>query len=734
MTGESGASRRIALLEQAMAAVAGPPSADALRELLRLAAEALDASKVTLEPPGAGGPAEVISVELGPAPRTSAPFTFELPSDGGRGGRLVAWCDTSTTDEDRETTLAAFGRVTASVMGAADVLEQARRDADTSQVLLDLSAALGEVSSVEEVTARLARAVPRLIDCDRAAVVLFAHDGDDGHIEGLVGYDDTDEVFLSSLTFAVPPSDRDLDIAYYDVESDNKLVRSLMSGTGSIACLSVPITIDGAAVGFVVAAVTHDPERLRATEQRAEQLRALAGQASTAIRNTRLLDQVHHQAMHDALTGLPNRTLILDRVERMLARARRTALAPAVLFLDLDGFKDINDTLGHAVGDQLLCAVAERLTTALRGEDSIGRLGGDEFVVLLEPQPTRGDPTYVARRLLAALHEPFYLPHRDGLPLVVNASIGIASGLRPTAAELLRDADVALYRAKARGRGRYVVFAPAMHAAVRERVELETDLQAAFERHEFFLSYQPMFDLRAQRMSGAEALLRWRHPRRGLVPPAVFIPVLEDSRLIVDTGRWILEEACTSASRWHQQGHPIAISVNVSARQLEDERFVRDVESVVRRVGLDPKSLVLEVTENTLMRDADLSATRLRDLKAIGVKIAVDDFGTGYSSLAHMRRFPVDVLKIDRSFIAAVGTSPEGEALIRTLVQFGRLLGVTTLAEGVENHLQFARLRREHFDGGQGFLFAPPLDAASFEAALAKNELSTDMGGETRPA
>ena len=419
----------------------------------------------------------------------------------------------------------------------------------------------------------------------------------------------------------------------------------------------------------------------------------------------------------------------------MLARARRSSSPPAVLFIDLDGFKDINDTLGHGIGDQVLCAVAERLSSTLRGEDSIGRLGGDEFVVLLEPHPSRGDPTFVARRLLNALREPFFLPGRDGLPLVINASIGIATGLRTTASELLRDADVALYRAKARGRGRYVVFDSAMHVAVRERLELETDLHAAFERRQFYLAYQPMFDLRQQRMSGAEALLRWRHPRRGLVSPDTFIPVLEDSRLINDVGRWTMEEACTSAVRWHGQGHVIDISVNVSARQLEEHDFVDEVADITRRTGLDPTRLVLEVTENTLMRDPEASAVRLRDLKRLGLKIAVDDFGTGYASLAHMRRFPVDVLKIDRSFIAAVGSSPEGEALIRTLVQFGRLLGVTTLAEGVENHLQFARLRREQFDSGQGFLFAPPLDAAGFEAMLASGTFTLQRAGEeTQPA
>ena len=259
------------------------------------------------------GDLQVITVERGPSPRTAVSISVELISNGQRHGRLVAWCDRAGADPEWEPTLAAFGRLAASALDTAAVLEQARRDADTSQVLLDLSVALGDVGSVEEVTARLARAVPRLVDCDRAAVVLFSPDGDDGRVEGFAGYEDTDQTFLSSLSFAIPPSERDGDITYYDTDTDSKLVRSLMAGTGSIACVNVPITIDGDVVGFVVAAVTEDADRLRATSRKTELLRALAGQASTAIRNTRLLDQVHHQAMHDALTGLPNRTLILDR-------------------------------------------------------------------------------------------------------------------------------------------------------------------------------------------------------------------------------------------------------------------------------------------------------------------------------------------------------------------------------------------------------------------------------------
>jgi diguanylate cyclase (GGDEF)-like protein len=712
------AERRLALLERAIAATASDADpTSALGDLLEAAVEALQVSKMELRPdsPYGEGP---ITVERSSPARSTTPITLELVSNGHRHGELAAWCDPAP-DPERDRVLATFCQLAASALATAAVREQAQRDAATSQVLLDLSAALGDVGSVEEVTTRLARAVPRLVDCDRAAVVLFPPDGDEGRIEGLIGYEDSDVVFLSSLKFAVAESERDQDIAYYDVTTANKLVRSLMAGTGSIACVSVPINIDGDTVGFVVATVTSDAERLRPTDRKTELLRALAGQASTAIRNTRLLDQVHHQATHDALTGLPNRTLILDRAERMLARAHRTAVVPAVLFLDLDGFKDINDTLGHAVGDQVLRAVAERLTLGLRDEDSIGRLGGDEFVVLVEANAATGDASFVARRLLETLDAPIELPGHE-LPLRISASIGIATGLRASANELLRDADVALYRAKAMGRGRYVVFAPSMHLAVRERVQLEADLRAARDEGQFFLAYQPMFDLRDYRLCGAEALLRWNHPQRGLVAPSIFVPLLEESRLIVDVGRWILEQACTSASQWRSQGHLIDISVNVSARELEEADFVDEVAQVTRRADLDPSALVLEVTESTLMRDPDLSRERLRELKCLGVKLAVDGVGTGYSSLAQVRRFPVDVLKIDRSFVATMGTSVEGEALVRTLVEYAKVLGLTTVAVGIEDHLQFARLRREQLDRGQGYLLSHPLEGPAFEAARAE--------------
>jgi diguanylate cyclase (GGDEF)-like protein len=426
--------------------------------------------------------------------------------------------------------------------------------------------------------------------------------------------------------------------------------------------------------------------------------------------------ELRHQALHDGLTGLPNRDLIVDRVDRALVRARRQETAIALMFLDLDGFKDVNDTYGHAAGDHLLKAVSARLTATLRESDTVGRLGGDEFVVLVEGDGLDQGPEVVATRILAALSEPLPLDGHDGLTLAMRASIGIVVGLRETAGEMLRDADVALYEAKNRGKNRHVVFATAMQVAVQDRLELEMDLRNALDRDEFALAYQPTYDLRTRTMTGVEALIRWHHPTRGLVMPDTFIPLAEDTALIVPIGRWVLNEACRYAAAWQRRGRPLPVAVNISGRQLDnDVDFVADVRNALVETGLDPASLTLEITETMLMRDADSSARRLRALKALGIRLAIDDFGTGYSSLAYLQQFPVDALKIDRSFMSGIASSREAGALIRTLVQLGKTLGLETLAEGIEDDSQLATLLGLECDSGQGYLFARPLTPEALE-------------------
>jgi diguanylate cyclase (GGDEF)-like protein len=431
---------------------------------------------------------------------------------------------------------------------------------------------------------------------------------------------------------------------------------------------------------------------------------------------SRRQDELVFLATHDPLTGLPNRTLILDRVEQMLVRSRRSQTPVAALFIDLDNFKSINDTLGHGAGDRLLKAVAARLGHTIRETDALGRLGGDEFVVIAEGMSLAAGPELIAERLLEALAPPFRIDEDRAQRLAVTASVGIAMGPRDSADELLRDADVAMYRAKWDGKNRFVVFESTMHDAVQSRMELEMDLREALAQEQFFLVYQPTFDLQDMSPTGVEALLRWNSPRRGVVQPDDFVPLLEETGMIAEIGGWVLREACRQSASWREKGHAIGMSVNVSARQLDTDEFVGHVRDALRESGMDPATLTLEITETTIMRDTDLTVSRLKKVKELGVRIAIDDFGTGYSSLSHLQQFPVDALKIDRSFIARLTQSPEGETLIRTLVQLGKAMSIETLAEGIERQHELDLLQDEHCDSGQGFLFARPLDAATAEA------------------
>jgi len=426
---------------------------------------------------------------------------------------------------------------------------------------------------------------------------------------------------------------------------------------------------------------------------------------------TQRQEELSFLATHDSLTGLPNRTLIRDRIEQMLVRARFSRTPVAALFVDVDNFKSINDSLGHRVGDELLCAVAARLDGAVRGTDTLGRLGGDEFVVVAEGVSLGAGPELIAERLLEALTEPFTLQGTEQTQVFVKASIGIATGDRATADELLRDADIAMYRAKWDGKNRYVIFESGMEDAVQSRMELEMDLQQALRNDEFFLVYQPTFDLVEMKPIGVECLIRWRSPSRGIVQPDDFIPLLEETGTIASVGEWVLMEACRQGASWHAAGHAIGIAVNVSARQLDDDALLDHVQEALAVSGLDPTALTIEITETTLMRNAEETAERLLAIKQLGVRIAIDDFGTGYSSLAHLQRFPVDALKIDRSFISRLNQGAESEILLRSLVQLGKALSIETLAEGIERHDELSLIRDECCDSGQGFLFARPLEA-----------------------
>jgi diguanylate cyclase (GGDEF)-like protein len=428
--------------------------------------------------------------------------------------------------------------------------------------------------------------------------------------------------------------------------------------------------------------------------------------------------ELSHQALHDALTGLPNRALVLDRAERMLARtAREAGVVAGALFVDVDGFKHVNDNLGHAAGDRLLQVVGERLQRAVRHQDTVGRLGGDEFVVLVETRAGEETADRLADRLIEALREPVELgPSRAAF--AITASIGVATGQYATPDALLRDADLALYAAKNSGKDRYSLFDASMNDDVEGRAALEADLAGAVEGNQLYLLYQPIFDLLDERVAGVEALVRWRHPVRGVLAPDSFIPLAEESGLIVPIGRWVLEEACRQAAAWAAAGQEIGVSVNVAADQLSRDGFAEDVRRALRTSGLEPASLMLELTETALMRDVQAASRHLHEIRALGVRVAIDDFGTGYASLSQLQRMPVDILKIDRAFVAALDDGGPSRDLLEAILGVGRSLSLKVVAEGIEAPEQLAALRAMGCEMAQGFYLGRPAPAEVLDGLL----------------
>jgi diguanylate cyclase (GGDEF)-like protein len=455
-----------------------------------------------------------------------------------------------------------------------------------------------------------------------------------------------------------------------------------------------------------------------------------------------LEEQLQHQALHDPLTGLPNRTLFVDRLRQALTRAKRRGGRIAVLFMDLDNFKVINDSLGHEAGDSLLMAASKRAKALFRPEDTGARLGGDEFIFLLEDTGTQ-DAVHVAERVLEHFRKPFVL---GGHKFIITASIGIATG-SPTggnkkyAADLLRNADVAMYRAKHSGKARHAVFEEAMNTLVLERLEMEHCLRRALERGELKVHYQPQMLLDAQGLSrsaesravvaarvsqepriiGVEALVRWEHPERGLLLPDEFIPLAEETGLIVPMGEAVLEEACRRTREWQERFEsdpPLSICVNLSASQFREPDLTQTVSRVLKQTGLDPACLYLEITESTAMSDAPATVSTLEELAALGIRLVIDDFGTGYSSLSYLARLPVDYIKIDRSFVGGLEREPRAITLVSGMTDLAHALGLRVIAEGVEKAGQFEQVRAIRCDLAQGRYFSDPLPAEELGALL----------------
>jgi diguanylate cyclase (GGDEF)-like protein/PAS domain S-box-containing protein len=437
------------------------------------------------------------------------------------------------------------------------------------------------------------------------------------------------------------------------------------------------------------------------------------------LRERALYAEISRLARQDALTGLPNRMLLSDHLATAIASSRRHGSKLGVVFLDLDRFKHVNDSLGHGAGDGLLQSVAGRLKASVRRTDTVSRQGGDEFVILLSDVRQHEDLEHTALKIMAAISA----PHRvAGHELHVTASLGIA--VYPDdggdAETLVKHADTAMYHAKDHGRDNYQFFTPEMNAHVVERRTIEGSLRQALNRREFLLHYQPKIDLATGAMSGAEALIRWRHPERGLVSPQAFVPIAEESGLIVPIGKWVLREACRQARAWQDAGlRPVPVAVNISAIEFRSKGFVDGVRRILEETRLDPRMLEMELTESVLMHSVASTAEVLRELKAMGVRLAVDDFGTGYSSLSYLMQFPIDALKVDRSFVREIAAESDTSPIITAVIAMGRSLNQRVIAEGVETEGQLAFLQSQHCEEGQGFHFSRPLPAEQFAGLLA---------------
>lgn len=463
----------------------------------------------------------------------------------------------------------------------------------------------------------------------------------------------------------------------------------------------------------------------RRVDERTRQLAATNASLQREIgERQRVEEQLRHDAFYDGLTDLPNRALFMDRLERVLARAKRQAdYRFAVLFLDLDHFKLVNDSLGHQAGDQLLVELASRLQQCVRGSDTVARLGGDEFAILLDDLRDESNCFQVADRIHQDLTQPFIL---HGQEVFTNGSIGVALSLTgyDSPGDLLRDADIAMYRAKDQGRGRYEVFDTAMRSSIVERVQLEAALRRAIEQHEFLVYYQPIVSLPTGRLAGFEALVRWQHAEWGLVSPNEFIPIAEETGLIVPLGRWVLAEACRQMHAWHRQyltTPPLMISVNLSGKQVVHSKLLDEIQQILRETGLDPYVLKLEMTESVLIEHGRAVLDLCSSLRAMGIKLGIDDFGTGYSSLSYLHRFPIDTLKIDRAFVSKIDSDEKDHALVKTILAIAQTLHLETIAEGIETTAHLAVLRTLECAYGQGYLFSRPVAGPVAEALIAQN-------------
>jgi diguanylate cyclase (GGDEF)-like protein len=610
-----------------------------------------------------------------------------------------------------------------------------RRDHERLQLLYEATRKLNASPDIESVTASAAAQARMLLEGQTGEIILFSPSHADAAFSTRIGAGDETHI-MEPILLDLPASVRT------EVLTNRRgmvlrrpievpMVRGYIARRGFKDAVMAPLLGGDTLHGMVVVGnrlgdvSTFEHEDLKLLE-------TLANHIAVALENGRLEDslakltelkeELRHQAFHDALTSLPNRTLFIERVAAALARNKRAGRPLSVVFLDIDDFKTINDSLGHSLGDQVLVTVAERLRHAVRPGDTVARLGGDEFGVLLDDMNTPADALMAAERMMATLRVPAML---EGREVPIRASLGITLDAHGADAEtLLRNADLAMYTAKRRGKNRYQVFETDMHTEMVQRLELSDHLRQGLKRNEFSIQYQPIIHLESGAITGVEALVRWNHPTRGVLRPAEFIHLAEETGLIVPLGQSILLEACRRARAWQEEraaGPAFVLSVNFSPKQVMDPALVNQVAVALDDSGLDPRSLVLEITEDVFLQGAEETLTRLRELKDLGVRLAIDDFGTGYSSLSYLERFPVDILKIAKPFVDGLGRGSRESSLVEAVIRIGDALGLDTVAEGIEAPEQRDRLRELRCQQGQGFYFARPLEHRRIKDLLSES-------------
>lgn len=520
--------------------------------------------------------------------------------------------------------------------------------------------------------------------------------------QDLLGYSPTDIVGRAAVSLS--PDE--------DIDASRELGRDLRTGKRDSATIERRFFHKEGHIVWgqlTVSRVTHGGEA------------RMIGMIQDITERKRMEGQLLKQAFQDDLTGLANRVLFRDRLRHALERRSRGGGRVAVILLDLDGFKRVNDSLGHAAGDELLQIVGRRIASAVRTGETVARLGGDEFSVVIESIEQGDDPELLAERLLMLLRMPMRISGRE---VVIGVSIGIAiAGPTDDEETVLRNADTAMYAAKSSGKACVRRFDPTMHDDAMEWLELESDLRMGVDRQEFFLEFQPLIRIESGRVKGFEALIRWRHPKRGYVVPSLFLPIAEETGMIVSLGRWVLMEACLQAARWTPYStEPPSVSVNVAAKQLDSETLIDDVRSALEVSGLDPRRLILEITESDVMRSPELALDKLIALKSLGVKLAIDDFGTGYSSLSHLQYFPVDELKIDRSFVSRIDEGEREAAFVKTIIALAKSMHIEVVAEGIEHPVQQQFLHSAGCDFGQGYLYSRPLAADAIESFVQQSK------------